>query len=74
MEVFMGFELIVAAVVSILAGAFLTLKAVAPKTETKWDDRIVDVVEGIAKELGVDPDELASKSVNKLKKEIVKKE
>jgi hypothetical protein len=70
----MGFELIVSVVVAVLAGAFLALKAAAPKTKTEWDDKVVDVIEGIAKELGVDPDELAAKSVGKLKKEVVKKE
>lgn len=38
----------------------------------KTDDKIVDTVEGICEEYGLNPDEIAKKSRGKLKKEIFK--
>ncbi len=52
--------------------AWILLKIVAPKTETKWDDKIVDIIEGIALEAGIDIDEVVKKSTGKLKQEIIK--
>jgi len=70
MEVF-GIS-ILSLVLGVLGGAFLGLKWLAPKTEAKWDDSIIDVVEGVAETMGVDPDELAGKSLGRLKKKILK--
>lgn len=59
-------------ILGILAGIFLALKRVAPKTEAKWDDSIIDTVEGVCDTIGVDPDELAQKSLGKLKRKVLK--
>lgn len=56
----------------VLGGGYLALKFIAPKTEAKWDDQILDVVEGAADTLGVDPEELAKKSAGRLKKKLIK--
>lgn len=66
-----GIPLITLAIGAI-AGLFLALKWLAPKTEAKWDDSIVDVVEGACDALGVDPDEVAKRSLGKLKKKVIK--
>lgn len=58
-------------VLGVLGGGFLALRLFAPRTETQWDDRLVDVVEGVANHLELDPDELAKKSYGKLKKAVV---
>ena len=71
MEVF-GFS-ILSSVLGLLGGGWLALKFLAPKTKWEWDDRIVDIIEGEAETLGVDPDELAKKSTGRLKKTIIKK-
>ena len=52
---------------------WIFLKTVAPKTETKWDDKIVDIIEGMAAESNIDIDEIAKKSTGKLKEQIIKK-
>jgi len=52
---------------------WIMLKVIAPKTETKWDDRIVDIIEGMASEANLDLDEIAKKSTGKLKEQIIKK-
>ncbi len=52
---------------------WIMLKVIAPKTETKWDDRIVDIIEGMAAETNIDIDEIAKKSTGKLKEQIIKK-
>ena len=67
----MGISLITLGL-GVLGGAFLALKWLAPKTEAKWDDSVLDVVEGACGTLGVDPDELAKKSLGRLKKKVVK--
>jgi len=59
-------------ILGLLAGGFLGLKWLAPKTEAKWDDSIIDVVEGACDTLGVDPDELAKKSLGRLKRKVLK--
>jgi len=57
----------------IAGGIFLGAKWLAPKTDTKWDDKAVDIIEGAANMLGVSPDDLAERSTGKLKEEVVKK-
>ncbi len=52
---------------------WILLKTIAPKTETKWDDKIVDIIEGMAAEADIDIDEIAKKSTGKLKEQIIKK-
>jgi len=63
---------VISLVLGIIGGGWLALKWFAPKTEAKWDDSIVDVIEGIANTLEVDPDELAKKSLGKLKDKTIK--
>ena len=63
---------VISLVLGIIGGGWLALKGLAPKTEAKWDDSIVDVIEGIANTLEVDPDELAKKSLGKLKDKTIK--
>jgi len=60
-------------VLGVLGCVFLITKRIAPKTETKWDDHLVDVIEGISETVGVDPDEAAKRSAGKLKKRIIRK-
>ena len=69
---FMGISLITL-IAGLLAGGFLALKWGAPKTSAEWDDSIVDVIEGTCDALGVDPDELAKRSLGRLKSKFVKK-
>jgi hypothetical protein len=64
---------IVTLVLGLLAGAWMALKWAAPKTSVEWDDSIVDVIEGACATMGMDPDELAEKSLGRLKSRIVKK-
>lgn len=71
MEIFGASVLTLA--IGLLGGLWFALKFLAPKTEWEWDDRIVDIVEGAAETLNVDPDELAKKSTGKLKKVLIKK-
>lgn len=71
MEV-MGISVLTIAL-AVLAGIYLGLKFIAPRTKVEWDDSIIDVVEGAADVLGVDPEELAKRSLGKLKAKVVKK-
>lgn len=63
---------VITLVLGVLAGAYMAVKWIAPKTETKWDDSIIDVIEGACDTLGVDPDELAKKSLGRLKRKVLK--
>lgn len=58
-------------ILGVFGGGFFVLKFMAPKTETKWDDKALDVIEGVANHLELDPDQLAAKSYGKLKKELI---
>lgn len=69
---FMGLS-IVMIVPAVAAGAWLGLKVLAPRTEAKWDDQLIDIVEGTAEALNVNPDDLAHKSLGRLKQKIVKR-
>lgn len=71
MEVF-GISISVAAICLVLGG-FLGVRFLAPRTEAKWDDKVLDQLEGLFTVMGVDPDEAAKKSFGKLKSQILKK-
>lgn len=59
-------------VMGCLGAAWLLLRYFEKRTETEWDDRLVDVIEGLASTAGIDPDELARRSTGALKNRIVK--
>jgi hypothetical protein len=58
-------------VLGIFGGGFFVLRFAAPRTETTWDDKALDVIEGVANYLELDPDELAAKSYGNLKKKLI---
>ena len=68
---FLGMS-IITIILGVAGGVWLTLKFVAPRTENEWDDRFVDIVEGLCEENGIDDEELARKATGKLKRKIVK--
>ncbi len=70
----MGIEIGLAeiALLALLLG-WAVLKRMAPRTKTQWDDRLVDVVEGTADAIGLDPDALADRAKGRLKAKIVRK-
>ena len=70
MEIF-GIGLITL-ILGALGGGFIALKVIAPRTEAKWDDKILDVIEGVTNHLELDADDLAATSLGKLKKQIIK--
>lgn len=47
------------------------LKTVNKRTEWKWDDKLVDTVEGVCEHLGVSPDDAANKGIGVLKRKII---
>lgn len=68
----MEIEIIVTIIAGLLGVAWLGLQFIKNKTKTEWDDKIVDIVEGIASTLDINPDQLAYKSTGKLKEQVIK--
>lgn len=62
---------VVILVAGLLGFIWLYISTNAARTAAKWDDKLVDIVEGLADNFGLDPDDLARQSTGVLKDKVV---
>lgn len=52
---------LVSTVLSLVALAWIIFREVAPKTGWKWDDRLVNYLDGVSEAIGVEPEDLIAR-------------